>query len=228
MKNIVFTHIPKTAGTSFKEEVIRNNYGSIFMYKGRKSLPHIFLKKPPFITGHISYGFLERFMIKNYEYLTFLRQPVERAISHYFFILGTKSSSYEHPAYPICKAYPLGKAYGVNKLADNLQTRVLSGGKLTEKCTSGMLKVAKNNLKNHYPVFGIQEQYRESLKLIGDYYQLQLPDVEQKILYKKTAEKPGVDLETRMILSSQHTYDLELYHFALAEFEKKISLSYPV
>lgn len=71
MKRILFTHIPKTAGTSFKESIIKQNYNDLYMYRGRKSLLDIYLKKPAFITGHFAFG-LHKALPWKYEYLTFL------------------------------------------------------------------------------------------------------------------------------------------------------------
>lgn len=195
------------------------------MYKGRKSLLQIYLRRPEFITGHVPFGIINRYLRNEYEYMTFLRDPVERAISHYYFILQSKSSVYEHPQYKDCKNVSIQEAYSSGSLADNLQTRFISGeGYNPQKCNSNMLSRAKSNLKKYYPVFGIQELYNESLNLIADYYGLKIPAFKENTFYKKTPNKPHVDEGTRKILSSQHAFDLELYHYALAEFEKKAAV----
>ncbi len=225
---IIFTHIPKTAGTSFKEELIKSNFKNVFMYKGRKSLFKIHLTRPKFITGHVPFGIINRFLRNEYEYLTFLRAPVERAISHYYFILQSKSSVYEHPKFQDCKNISLEKAYSSGKLADNLQTRFISGeGYNAQKCNSNMLSLAKQNLKKHYPVFGILEQYDKSLELISRRYNLTIPPKKQSTFFKKT-EKPLIDEEVKAALRDHHLYDIEFYEYAVdlfGEIKKQYSES---
>lgn len=217
---IIFTHIPKTAGTSFKEELIKSNFNNVFMYKGRKSLFQIYLSRPKFITGHVPFGIISRYLRNDYEYLTFLRDPVERAISHYYFILQSKSSLYEHPKFEECKNVSLLEAYRSGKLVDNLQTRFISGeGYSPQRCNSSMLSRAKHNLKKHYPVFGILEQYDNSLDLISHKYNLILPPKKQTTFFKKT-DKPLIDEEVKEALKVQHLYDIEFYNYAVSLFEE--------
>lgn len=220
-RKIVFTHIPKTAGTSFKEDVIKKNYPQVFNLRGRISLLKVILEKPSFVTGHVPFGPINRYLRNEYEHLTFFREPTERAISHYYFILESKSIDYEHPKYRACKKYTLDEIYGTGELPDNLQTRYLAGCRKKHiKCTGRMLTKAKQNLKKFYPVFGIQEHYDASVEIICKYYELRLPEKEKKSFYKKTYKKPEIDQSTRDKLASQHQYDRELYEFALERFHK--------
>jgi hypothetical protein len=220
-RRIVFTHIPKTAGTSFKEDVIKKNYPQVFNLRGKISLLKVFLERPYFLSGHVPFGPINRYMKNQYEHLTFFRDPIERGISHYFFILESKTEDYVHPQYQVCKKYSLEEIYSTGGLPDNLQTRYLAGcHKKHVKCTGHMLTVAKENLEKFYPVFGIQEHYDASVEIICKYYDLRLPKKEKKSFYKKTYKKPEIDQRTRNILASQHEFDRDLYEFALEKFDQ--------
>ena len=62
-KIIVFTHIPKTAGTSFMHTVFRNNApdARVFVFKGLKMFLRYFdAQRYDVIKGHIPYGSKDR------------------------------------------------------------------------------------------------------------------------------------------------------------------------
>jgi hypothetical protein len=82
---IVFMHIQKTAGTSLVHMAARH-YGNDNIithgdYVGRppESLMHI-----PFVSGHFGYDYAKK-LVKWRKSFTFLRDPVERILSLYYF-----------------------------------------------------------------------------------------------------------------------------------------------
>ena len=96
---ILFTHIPKTSGTSLLKELIEPNLSSdrIF-YNGniKKIVPGLY-RNYQLITGHFSYG-MHFFSPKKVKYITFLREPIERAISFYYFVQqGGDNPATRHP-----------------------------------------------------------------------------------------------------------------------------------
>ncbi|MEQ8703870.1 MAG: sulfotransferase family 2 domain-containing protein [Phaeodactylibacter sp.] len=85
-------HIPKTAGRTFRE-ILRAQYG----HEGVLSLDHHYLKQRneqledyptshyPVIHGHLPYQQIARVGLPSSQYLTWLRHPVDRVISNYYF-----------------------------------------------------------------------------------------------------------------------------------------------
>ena len=94
----IFMHIQKTAGTTITEAVkrhYRNDFVSHGDYLKRDATS---LKKTAFISGHFGFEFSRQFMEGRYSF-TFLRDPVERILSLYYF-----SRTRDPAEYPIYRA----------------------------------------------------------------------------------------------------------------------------
>ncbi len=84
-KSMFLMHIPKTAGTSLIH-LLANRFsadGCLFN-ADRPSRQTQDLNRFQFVSGHAGFEFLERFHVKPIV-VTFLRHPVDRALSSYFF-----------------------------------------------------------------------------------------------------------------------------------------------
>lgn len=104
LKPAVFLHIQKTAGTTIVE-LVRSAYGdhNVMSHddylKGIHSCPltgEVRVDEKvlrdfhniPFLSGHFGYGFAKRYMPGRYSF-TFLRDPIERILSFYYFCRGS-------------------------------------------------------------------------------------------------------------------------------------------
>lgn len=101
----LFMHIQKTAGTSIVQMMARH-YGRLnvsshgdFVGSGPDSFAGM-----PFVSGHFGYSYAERLMRNRYSF-TFLRDPVERTLSFYYFC-RTRSPE-EAKIYRLAGALPL-------------------------------------------------------------------------------------------------------------------------
>lgn len=216
---IIFTHIPKTAGTSFRKEVVEANCSRFYHHKGSlaKGIVRIIKSNPDVVAGHFAFG-IHKFLFSKYRYLSFFREPVDRAISHYYFIRQSKYPTYEHPKWKDCMNYPIEEIYASRKLADNLQTRFISGIRSNRNVSSRDLYLAKKNLDEYYDVFGIQEYYSESVDIICKQYDWVKPKVDIGSREKKTNTKSPVSEAIREKLKHDHSFDLDLYNYALTKF----------
>ena len=88
---LLFSHVPKTAGTSLRILAARFMADAAFVYSGEFSLlsPNIeFIKGfrekplPRLIMGHFSYG-VHRFIGASPRYACVMRDPVQRVVSFY-------------------------------------------------------------------------------------------------------------------------------------------------
>jgi hypothetical protein len=99
LKPAVFLHIPKTAGTSIvrlaRRHYGRANWCSHGATIGRESEE---FKKKRFVSGHFGYDFARPLMLNRYSF-TFLRDPVDRILSFYYFC-KTRDPN-EFPAYKL-------------------------------------------------------------------------------------------------------------------------------
>jgi hypothetical protein len=229
----IFTHIPKTAGTSFFEQVIAPNYSEHEILTETSLTRFHSALKPhhKVVAGHRGYG-MHRFTSEEYQYVTFLRNPIDRAVSAYHFILQCDPRYCQHSLYEQATRESITDFYR-NPLFQNEMTQMLAGFEygLLRKYTGlslfskQMLRQAKQNLQDRYLTFGIKERFDDSIELVRSKLGLEryLPTTH---VFKKTKMRPSLSELTPDILDQledAHQLDLELYDFALTLFEKHLS-----
>lgn len=95
--HLIFIHIPKTAGSTFLQVVKRQYRKNEFLYLHLTEEDKVFLdamtddekRGIKCLSGHIRYGY-HRFLPGSCDYITFLRHPVKRVVSLYYYILRNK------------------------------------------------------------------------------------------------------------------------------------------
>ena len=213
---LFFMHITKTAGGTLKSMLRDANAGVVFHYPNEKTFDHDF--RYSFATnvlyGHYIFG-AHRQMGQVPNYACFLRNPIDRTISHFHHLHNVDQG----------RLGALARQHGnITEFVqntqhwemDNFQTRVISGvgndvkfGQLTPL----HLKQAMDNLESHFRFIGIFEKLEESLIHLRDL----IPEVSGKLphvnkgKYKKS--------ENTKVLSKLHRlngFDAVLYDFALA------------
>lgn len=137
--SLIFLHIPRTGG-SMLHWVIKDKYekyepATIFTIDGNrfkesvrefKRLPEEQRKRIRVLKGHMYFG-LHEFLPRPSSYITILRDPIERVISAYYHILQNPTQG----AHKVVTSQRMSLAEfvrtGVCKMANNGQTRFLSG-----------------------------------------------------------------------------------------------------
>lgn len=231
---VVFIHVPKTSGTTVRG-IVESQYppDTVVRIVGsgpRAGMIQLEEMDPErlltlrAVTGHMAYG-VHRYLSRRARYVTMLRDPVDRIISHYYYV-----QTVQEPA------RPPGALDGVANLADyvtisptapltnNEMTRLLGGavddpGRLP---TSETLKRAKRNLDG-FAVVGLLERFDESLLLMrrafGWYWPVYAPE-------NVASERPLVDEvppEIRDLIARCNELDAELYLHACERFEKQLA-----
>jgi hypothetical protein len=221
-KTIIFTHIPKTSGTSFIKSLIEPSGLKTYQYSRLSKFIRKDLAKVQFISGHLPFG-LHIFVPNQTQYITFLRDPIERAISHYYFIKDCDINIYKHPLREYADSVSLKQFYE-NRKFQNLQTQFVAGffyQKFLHRFAyidKKMLAMAKNNLRKYY-IYGILEQFNVSTEIISQ--KLQLTKKQLVPPQKKTNVKPSqesIDESTIKSLLAAHKLDIELYNFGVEYF----------
>jgi hypothetical protein len=242
---LLFVHVPKTAGTTLRailnmaEPDGRSRaLGNVFkggggVDKGAMSR----LRRPDgldltgvgLVRGHVPLGireYLPQHLPKqrNLHCFTFLREPADRTLSHYFQIRenGAKPGASTKLALSRLPPDPtLEDMLEAGYIHDNLHTRMLCGnpepfGEVTEE----MLEEAKRNLREELVFFGLTERFDESLVLAKRRLGF------RAILYRSDARvntgRPRGDTVARGLVEAAkccNRYDTELYSYAKELFE---------
>ena len=232
---LVFVHIPKTAGTTLRTVLSMNEPGSrsralANVFKGGGGISTRMIERlrkgsgpdlgnVRLLRGHFPLGIRE-YLPKDREVrcFTFLREPADRTLSHYFAIREI-GRGYGLP--PLPAEATVDDALEGGYIHDNLQTRMLSGdpepfGEVTDE----MLERAKRNLRGELVFFGLTERFDESLVLA----KLRLGF--RGILYRTSGrvnpERPrGGDVPKGLLEQAErcNRYDIELYRYAEELFD---------
>ena len=101
-RTLIFLHIPKAAGTTLNR-IFRRRYrkSDIYMFDGSYEKLDTFKKLPPerrrqirLLCGHMPFG-MHKYLLRLADYITILRDPVDRIVSHYFYV-RRKTTHYLH------------------------------------------------------------------------------------------------------------------------------------
>lgn len=224
----IFTHVPKTAGTSFMHSVLIPTFGEdrivdvqIRQFRNRVHEEH------EVVVGHNAYGghLLTRRPVR---YVTFLREPIDRAISHYYFIRGCDPRLCQHPLYGEAMRLSLSDFYRQQRFQNGM-ARMIAGFWWDNWMANlpgiekMLRRVAESNLRTRYVAFGIQERFHESIKhIVHDFGWKCLPTRER---HKETHDRIGMsdlDSNTLEVLIDAHQADIDLYRYAEQLFDTRV------
>jgi Sulfotransferase family len=214
----IFLHIPKTGGTTlnriFQRQFIN---GELFDHntlngKARRigTLNTIEKKKIKAVAGHYKYG-VHQFFSTPHNYFTMVRNPVERVISSYYFLLEFKGDE-------SVNGMSLEQFVRDDPKASNLQTKLICGN-----MDSPDLKAAIKNVKD-FKMVGITERFDESLYFLQkEYGWRNIHYTKENITKKRLARKEVPDAIIKQI-KINNALDFELYRTADAWMNQRISL----
>lgn len=178
---VIFLHIPKAAGTTL-HRILERQYppAAIFSIgsdahtsiREFKELPDAQRAAIRLFRGHMPYG-LHTYLPQPTTYFTILRDPVERVISYYHYILRTPA----HYLYDTVVGQKMSlKALlesGLPIMMNDTQVRLISGVWADVgfgECTPGILEMARHNLAQSFSVVGLAEQFDATLLMLKRMY----------------------------------------------------------
>jgi hypothetical protein len=244
---LVFVHIPKTGGTTLAK-LMHYHFGDAFEGGNRVSrkappelqAPNAFSRgeqvdarlrevaaRPEVraLSGHITFGLRDR-LPADARYVTVLRDPVERTLSHYRFFVDAPAGREERAGLgllPPSRPRPSGSVTLEECLADggyipdNLQTRMLCGlVSPFDPLPAQPLAQAVENLRRGFAFVGTTERFDDLLALMN--LELGWPTVG----YRRSNRNPGYprreDLapEELRLVEERNALDRELHAVAEA------------
>lgn len=219
---LIFFHIPKTAGATLAQIFTRQyapqahfhteperHWASIEQFKQLSAAER---KRYRAISGHMAFG-VHEWLPQPYSYITLLRDPIERIISYYYFILHYPG----HYLYEKITGQQMSLQdvlnSGISKEFDNLQTRLLSGTPKIDygQCSTAMLTAANYNLATHFRFVGTTKKFDEFLVLVSQAYGWQSPFYVKKHVIKNRPRRHEIPRETLKTIEQYHELDLALY-----------------
>jgi hypothetical protein len=180
---IIFLHIPKTGGMSLRGLFVKNYRGQrhfntdlieIDTQKWQGCLDQVRQMSPEDLAdigvfkGHMLFG-LHEIVPGPVEYITFLRDPVKRIVSHYRMHQRMDVFPPGHVIDPAEADWNVGVDPHFVRALDNAQTRLLAGMPPESPlgaCTEEHLRLAKANMDRHFKFVGLMEQFDLSLMLL--------------------------------------------------------------
>jgi len=235
MKKIpIFLHIPKTGGTTVRD-IINRQYKSsqIFTIATLKESEEFqeeniisALKEIKIIRGHLKYGFHTNINIEP-AYFTILRNPVERVLSTYYYVLSNKNnpqnlstSSKRMSIYQFIES-------GINPFLMNGQTQLLAG--LTTDVydptfhSEELYQIAKTNLENNFIFVGLTEMFDETMVLIKKILNWKTPFYSSANRTKKKPDYKKITSDERTYIENHNQLDIKLFNFAKNMLINKIN-----
>lgn len=233
---VLFLHIPKCAGTTLTEEVLKKTYkpreiiifyehGTTVLIDRLKAMSRGQQKAIKCIAGHFAYGIHEFYTARPVSYITALREPIDRVVSHYYYVMRRKDH-YLHEDV-LAKELTL-KQYvesGASLEMDNGQTRILAGigwGRPFGECGADVLERAKSHLRS-FAAVGITEDFDRFLGLLGKKLGWAIPHISDKNVTQDRLPVKNLDEETLETIQKYNRLDMELYGFATELFHEQLS-----
>lgn len=230
---LMFVHIPKAAGMTLHRIIIRQYpKGSVFFLDGQRvaedTQRYLTLSEGErgryrSVVGHLPYG-LHEFVPKPFDYITLLRDPVDRLISHYYYAKSTPGNR----LYDWIKAENADvERYVQEKIPGNGQSRMLCGftrssPRRHEQPETDLLGIAKTNLKEHFIAFGLAERFDETMLVFQK--KLGWNDVRYVTVNVTQArpDKEDVPEAARKAIERHSALDMELYAYAQDLYREQV------
>lgn len=209
--SLVSLHIPKTAGTSFRQ-VLQSVYGDQLCKVDIRN-DQLFINNKLFvgdklpsatnvIHGHFYYQQLSKAIAlpADIRVVTWLRDPVERVISNYYYLSRRLAEELQEEQKGLNIRMKMQRSlleFAASPFARNRMSKFLAGVTLEELF-----------------FVGIVEEYAADMARLRD--RLRWPPVEIAIENSTGAARLEVDADTRAKIAALNTEDIALYEHALA------------
>lgn len=228
---LFFLHIPKTAGTTLNA-ILDANFapGAVLdlytddQHRAIRDMTYNRLAEYDLIRGHI--------FVQDYDEIldgpvpmrvfTFLRDPVERVISEYFFLKRWPRShlyKYLNENDVSLVDYVTSDMGVLRRRGSNNMTNSLSGTKA--RSLGGRLRAAWHHLSERFACFGILERFDESLLMLTGTAGLSETFYERRNVRAVDADR-GVTQAERDVIAEYNRLDMRLYEMAVLEFDRRV------
>ena len=228
-KALIFLHLPKCGGTTLNR-IIEWEYDPLrifsidpifflWSYQKLNRWPANRLAKMQVLKGHMPFG-IHRKLPQPFTYITFLRDPVERVISAYYFA----KNYLLHPKHRWIRKLTLEEYVRLSP-NHNVQTKYLSGREFVGDyhagdCTEEMLAMAKENLVRHFSLVGLTERFDEGLAILKIIFGWQINKYAKFNVTKTRLKQTSLPASTVELIKERNRFDVALYDFWVPIFNE--------
>jgi hypothetical protein len=227
---LIFVHVPKTAGSTLRR-ILRRQYGDrVFTVHGTtpaQSMEQFRLlaqdrrDRVRVFQGHMAFG-LHEVLPTSATYVTFLRDPVERIVSHYLYVRRTPSAPLHRDV--VSEGLSLEDYVRRSRMAplvNNGQTRLLGGSVMEDSrpATEAMLLAAKRNLARHFLLAGLTDRFDETVILLRRALGWHWPVYRRAKVAPDRPSRAALPATAVRAIEDRNELDRELYRFAGERFD---------
>jgi hypothetical protein len=233
-QTLIFLHMPKTGGTTM-HAILKRQYRAENTFRTNPEQHWESLRvfrefsdkeksKIELITGHMRFGIHEH-VEQPWYYLTFLRDPIQRVISYYYYILGYQKHYLHQKIKSENMSLEAVLEGGVSREFNNFQTRRISGQDRADygHCSNEMLDMAIKNIDQYFPVAGLTEKFDESLVLMSNLCKWKFPYYTKLNVGKNKPPRPNLSNKVMETIAQHNDLDIKLYDHASQKLQKQIS-----
>jgi hypothetical protein len=236
---VVYCHIPKAGGTTLST-ILTSEYTRvqpIYSDDDRRRFAQLSASEQAeleLLYGHFSFGLHARVVVPRSEgearpftYITVMRDPVERVASHYYHVIRDPT----HYLHAAVTGRQLSLAEFLRCEEAWLETH---DGQVNPLCGEVTCVVpedlvrARDNIRRHFAVVGIVEQFDASLLLMRRRLGWRrVPLYTRQNVGTQPTTRGALGPELVAVIEAQNPLDMALYRFALARLRRQMLLAGP-
>jgi len=233
-QTVIFLHIPKVGGTTVTNILLNQyerdrhlrlhgglNSDSIKKFRQLSNAEKRYIR---IISGHIGFGIHHGYPCKT-TYFTLLRDPVERVISHYYYVSRSPDNYlYERVTKNKISLEQYITEEMIKEINDS-QVRFLSGIGFHfdfNRCPNDLLELAKILLDEFFIVAGLVEHFDETMLLLKRALNWLPPVYSRQNTTRDRPKRKEIEPEVIKLIKDHNRLDLKLYRYVKQNFTKKI------
>lgn len=226
-ETLIFLHLPKAGGmTLHRILAMRYPREKIYTFDGRAPFTDLgkFIARPSseraqyrLLKGHVPFG-LHQALPGPSTYITMLRDPVERVISHYYYARSSPDNKlFAQLNQPGTSLYEyVSQRMGAE--VSNFQTRLLAGSS-AKAVSRATLEQAKENLSQFFRVVGLTEEFDTTLLLLQRAFGWSTPFYLRENTTQDKLSGGESEPRARALIAELNALDIELYAYACQLFQ---------
>lgn len=230
-KTLIFLHISKAGGSTLNH-ILDWNYDrtrTITVYKQIPpliALPDEEKRQIQCLKGMVFYG-IHHYLPQECEYITILRHPIDRVISHYYHLFARKRRLGE-PIHDMS----LEDVLELEPFWTTYQLRLLVGGSTIESVLHDplpehALEIAQQNLARHFVMAGVLDYYDETLLLMKHTCGWTRAFYARQNIGQRRAPRGDISAATRRRLEQDCALEMQLYQYVKQQTETLIAQQGP-